>query len=79
MNAVQCRMARAAVGFGIRELAQRAGVAIDTVARLERGDKLRPRTIEAIREALEEAGVEFIEADDFAGVGVRLSKQGGSE
>lgn len=79
MNAVQCRMARAAVGFGIRELAQRAGVAIDTVARLERGDTLRPRTIEAIRDALAEAGVEFIEADDFAGVGVRLSKQGGSE
>ncbi|AOZ70998.1 transcriptional regulator [Rhodobacter xanthinilyticus] len=72
MNAVQCRMARAAVGFGIRELAQRAGVAIDTVARLERGDTLRPRTVEAICAALEEAGVEFIEATETAGVGVRL-------
>ncbi|MFD1511189.1 helix-turn-helix domain-containing protein [Lacimonas salitolerans] len=72
MNAVQCRMARAATGLGVRELAQRAGVAIDTVARLERGDTLRPRTIEAICAALEETGVIFLEATDAAGVGVRL-------
>jgi len=72
MNGTQCRMARAATGLGIRELAQRAGVAIDTVARLERGDTLRPRTIDAIRNVLEVAGVEFIEATEAAGVGVRL-------
>jgi transcriptional regulator with XRE-family HTH domain len=59
MNAVQCKMARAAVGLGVRELAAAAKVSPDTVARLERGEPLRERTIDAIRAALEAAGVEF--------------------
>lgn len=72
MNAVQCRMARAAVGLGVRELAQCAGVAIDTITRLERGEALRPRTIDAIRQAFEDAGLEFLEATEIAGCGVRV-------
>jgi transcriptional regulator with XRE-family HTH domain len=59
MNAVQCKMARAAVGIGVRELAAAAKVSPDTVARLERGEPLRERTVDAIRAALESAGVEF--------------------
>ncbi len=46
---VQCRMARAALGWGVRELAAAAKVSIDTVARFERGDELKERTIEALR------------------------------
>ena len=56
---LQCRMARAAVGLGIRELALAAKVSIDTITRFERGDQLKERTIEAIQRALEAAGVEF--------------------
>jgi transcriptional regulator with XRE-family HTH domain len=56
---VQCRMARAALGLGVRDLAAAAKVASDTVARFERGDELKERTIEALRRALEDAGVEF--------------------
>jgi transcriptional regulator with XRE-family HTH domain len=56
---VQCRMARAALGLGVRELAAAAKVSIDTVARFERGDELKERTIEALQRALEAAGVEF--------------------
>ncbi len=59
MIAVQCRMARAALGLGVRELAELAKVSPDTVARLERGEELRERTIDDIRAALEAAGVEF--------------------
>jgi transcriptional regulator with XRE-family HTH domain len=52
-------MARAALGLGVRELAAAAKVSIDTVARFERGDELKIRTIEALQRALEEGGVEF--------------------
>lgn len=71
MLPVQCRMARAALGLGVRELASVAAVSPDTIARLERGEELKPRTVEAIRAALEAAGVEFI-AENGGGAGVRL-------
>ena len=60
---VQCRMARAALGLGVRELAAAAKVSIDTVARFERGDELKERTIDALQRALEAAGVEFTNGD----------------
>ena len=41
-------MARAALGLGIRELARRAKVAPGTIVRLERGEALKERTVEAI-------------------------------
>jgi transcriptional regulator with XRE-family HTH domain len=68
---VQCRMARAALSLGVRELAGLAKVSIDTVARFERGEELKERTIDALSRALEAAGVEFTNGDQ---PGVRLSK-----
>jgi transcriptional regulator with XRE-family HTH domain len=64
-------MARAALGLGIRELAQAAKVSIDTVTRFERGDLLKERTIEAIQRTLEAAGIEFTNGDQL---GVRLTR-----
>jgi len=68
---VQCRMARAALGLGVRELAAAAKVSIDTIARFERGDELKERTIDALQRTLEAAGVEFTNGDH---PGVRLTK-----
>jgi transcriptional regulator with XRE-family HTH domain len=76
MLPVQCKMARAALGWGVRELADAAEVSPDTIARLERGEDLRDRTVEAIRAALETGGVEFIAANG-GGPGVRLGKRRG--
>lgn len=73
MNGVQCKMARVAVGLGVRELALSAGVAQATVSRLERGEELKATTVSVIRAALENAGVEFIE-ENGGGAGVRLKK-----
>jgi len=67
-------MARAALGMGVRELAAAAKVAVDTVARFERGEELKERTVEAILRALEAAGVEFID-ENGGGPGVRLRKR----
>jgi transcriptional regulator with XRE-family HTH domain len=72
---VQCRMARTALDWGVRDLAAKAEVSPDTVARLERGEELREATQEAIRTALERGGVEFIE-ENGGGAGVRLKKRG---
>ena len=71
MKAVQSKMARAALGLGVRELAELAKVSPDTIARLERGEALRDRTVEDIKRALEAAGVEFTNGDQ---PGVKLRK-----
>ena len=75
LNAVQCRMARAALGLGVRELAALANVAPATITRLERGEELLPRTVAALQSALEQAGVIFLEAGATVdgGPGVRLA------
>ncbi|WP_395448937.1 multiprotein-bridging factor 1 family protein [Aminobacter sp. UC22_36] len=73
MNAVQCKMARAALGWGTRDLARNADVSPDTVARLERGEQLKSSTIEAIRAAFEAVGIEFI-PENGGGPGVRLAR-----
>lgn len=74
MQPVQCKMARAALGWGVRDLAAAAKVAPDTIARLERGEDLRERTLEAIQAVLEAAGIEFTNGD---APGVRLRAKSG--
>ena len=64
-------MARAGLGLGVRELAAAADVSTNTIARLERGESLYPRTVKAIRTALEQAGVVFTNGDE---PGVKLRK-----
>ena len=50
MNAIQCKLARIALGWGVRELAQAANVSTQTISRLERGDQLRNGTLDGIRQ-----------------------------
>jgi predicted transcriptional regulator len=64
-------MARAALDIGVRDVARIADVSPNTIARLERGETLRASTVDAIRHALEAAGVEFTNGDQ---PGVRLRK-----
>ncbi len=61
------------MGLGVRELATLAKVSPDTIARFERGETLRERTVQDIRAALESAGVQFI-PQNGGGAGVRLKK-----
>jgi DNA-binding XRE family transcriptional regulator len=74
--AVQCKMARTALGWSVKELSTAANVSTNTIVRLERGDALKPRTIKDVREALEQAGVMFIDGSytGDGGPGVRLLK-----
>lgn len=71
MKPVQIKMARAGLGIGVRELAEISGVTANTISRIENGGDARQSTIEAIKKALETAGVIFIE-ENGGGPGVRL-------
>ena len=55
-----------------RDLAVMAKVATATITRLEAGETLKPRTVEAIQHALEKAGVIFTNGDE---PGVRIKKR----
>lgn len=68
----QIRMARAALGWGVRELAKRAGVSPNTVSRFENGAGAMVETVVQIERAFDEAGILFVDADETAGPGVRL-------
>lgn len=69
---VQCRAARALLGWSQVDLAEAAGVSRATLAEFE-NERHRPltRTLVEIRRVLEGAGVTFIDQDD-GGPGVRL-------
>ena len=60
ISATQCKMARAALGLGVRELAGAADVSPDTVERFESGEAVPNRTIDDIQHTLDVAGVELV-------------------
>ena len=74
MKPVQLKMARTAVGWGVRELAKKAGVTANTVTRIENGADAKQSTLDRLQQALEGAGVEFID-ENGGGPGVRLRKR----
>lgn len=78
MTPIQSKMARVALGWGTRDLAEKANVSPDTIARLERGERLRSGTVEAIRTTFEAAGIEFI-PENGGGAGVRFRKPSAPE
>jgi CheY-like chemotaxis protein/DNA-binding XRE family transcriptional regulator len=77
MNALitveQIRAARAMLGFKQHELAKKAGVSTGTLNNIERGVQTDPKisTLRAIRQALEDEGIEFT-GQEMDGFGIRL-------
>lgn len=71
----EVRAARAFLGWTRQQLADRAIVALNTVIRLEQGVvDTRSSTLDAVRRALEAAGVEFLSLrEDSEGIRVRRS------
>ncbi len=72
LTGTQVRMARAAVGWGVRELAEKANINPNTVSRIENGGDALASTLDRIQAALEDAGVIFIDRNEDGGPGVRL-------
>jgi transcriptional regulator with XRE-family HTH domain len=73
MTSTQMRMARAALDWSVRTVAERAQVQRIAVMQLERGKTGHPLTIRAIAKAFEAAGIEFLSED---APGVRLRTEG---
>jgi len=72
----QIRAARALLRWSARELAEKAGISLPTVQRLEAAEGIPStsvKTLMAVQAALEAAGVEFTNGD---APGVRLRKGG---
>ena len=68
-------MARAALQWGVRDLAKKAGISANAVARFENGHHTpNPATLKVIRLAFEEAGIEFTNGE---APGVRLHPRKG--
>lgn len=76
--ASQIRASRALLGLSQGKLSELAGVGIATIKRIEIATEISgaARTLWKIQTALEEAGIEFIPADDSKGPGVRLKGVG---
>jgi transcriptional regulator with XRE-family HTH domain len=72
----QCRAARALLDWSQLDLAKQSRVGVVTIRQLEAGvHDPRPATLQVVRQALERAGVEFID-ENGGGAGVRLKKPG---
>ena len=70
----QLRMARAALGWGLKDLAERAGVGVNTIGRFENGADAYGETLRKIEAALEAEGIQFgKDPDGTVWVGVRPS------
>ncbi len=78
LHAAHIRAARALLGWHQEDLAKRSQVGLATVQRLERSPPgpvmAHVATVIKISECLKAAGIEFIEADATAGLGVRFRK-----
>ena len=73
ISRAQVRMARAALGWGVRDVAERAGIAANTVSRYENGADAMGETLLKLQRTFEKVGITFIDEND-EGPGVRLRK-----
>lgn len=72
---VHVRMARAALGWSLKELSEKAGVNLNTISRYEAGKQVMSGTLERIEDVFEKEGIIFVDDERELGPGVRLRKQ----
>jgi transcriptional regulator with XRE-family HTH domain len=74
ISPAQCRAARALLDWQQRDLAKKSGVSKQAILQFERGRRASwPRTLDDLREAFEDAGVEFLDAQvGVRGLGVQM-------
>jgi DNA-binding XRE family transcriptional regulator len=73
VHPIQVKMARAALGWSLGDLAKAAGIHRNTASNFENEIYAgEPENVERIRKALEKAGIEFTNGD---GLGVRVKRK----
>ncbi len=75
MTGSQARAARAMLRWTVADVAEKAGVAPNTVTRVEGEHSVNTATLKAMQGCYETAGIEFI-PENGGGAGVRMRKQG---
>jgi len=72
---VQCRMARAALGWTTQSLADHAGVGVNTVSRFENGEAdAGSASLARMIAALQQAGISLIPENSEGGPGARFAR-----
>jgi transcriptional regulator with XRE-family HTH domain len=75
MTPAQCRAARGLLDWTQQNLAKAAGLLLSPVVRFERGGRaVAAGAVQAMKRAVEKAGVEFI-SENGSGPGVRMKKE----
>ena len=78
ITSCQIRAARALVNWSARELAEKSGLGVATIRRMELADGVpssNAQTLDLVRKVMESVGVEFIGSPED-GPGVRFMKAG---
>jgi len=77
ITAEQIKAARALLGWSQPQLVAASGVSLPTIVRMESSvgpGRSTASNVDAVRRALEKAGVTFLSPDGAGGPGVRLAK-----
>jgi len=77
ITAEQIKAGRALLGWSQPQLVAASGVSLPTIVRMESSvgpGRSSASNVDAVRQALEKAGVAFLSADEAGGPGVRLKK-----
>lgn len=75
LTPLQLKLARTALGLGMRDLAQAAHVATSTIMRFETGKGgMQTGTLDRLQAVLEQRGIIFIPADLTGSATIRLAK-----
>ena len=72
IDPVQLRMARAALGWSLQHLSERAKVHLNTVRRCELGYETLTGTMQKIETVFRNEGIVFLDETDDVGPGIRL-------
>src|SRR5215471_14674887 len=76
MRPAHLRMARAALGWTLGDLANKAGVNLNTISRYESGRETLSGTIQKIEDVFRSHGLIFIDSETY--IGVQLPTSGRS-
>ena len=79
MRPVHLRMARAALGWSVRDLEAKSGVGRNTISRYEIGHDILASAVASLEKVLADQGVVFFEGDRVYGTGVGLKKSQSSK
>jgi transcriptional regulator with XRE-family HTH domain len=75
MRPIHLSMARAALGWTVRDLEKKSGVGRNAISRYEMGKDILASALQKLEEVLAHEGIVFFEDDKTYGTGIKVKKQ----